>query len=210
MPHVNSGSHWIASRAALCGSILALVLLAGPGGAGQTVSAPGGVAAGRDITGPVNISNTINQENPETLKLLTKTIAAKDASEEKRREAEVKVAQLAAKLGFTSAAVTEFFKILGEQSVPDEKVPVRLIDIANHFAATRDQLAALEPDDPPAAELSRQAKDALNKGQLAEADALLNRAKESEAAALREARKLKQRAQEAEDRHALNLAKMEA
>jgi tetratricopeptide (TPR) repeat protein len=58
--------------------------------------------------------------------------------------------------------------------------------------------------------LAKQAKDALDKGQLAEADALLGRAKESEAAAFREARKLKQRAQEAEDKHALNLAKMEA
>jgi hypothetical protein len=28
--------------------------------------------------------------------------------------------------------VTEFFKILGEQKVPEEKVPLRLIDIANH------------------------------------------------------------------------------
>jgi tetratricopeptide (TPR) repeat protein len=165
----------------------------------------GGIAAGGSMIG-----NTIYQENPETLKLLAKTIADKNASEDKRREAEVKVAELSAKLGFTSQAVTEFFKILGEQAVPDEKVPTRLIDIATHFAATRDQLAALEPDDPRAAELTTQAKGALDKGQLAEADALLGRAKELEAAALREARKLKQRAQEAEDRHALNLAKMEA
>jgi len=152
----------------------------------------------------------INQENPETLKLLGDTLGAKDASEEKRREAEARAAELAAKLGFTSSAVNEFFKILGEQNLPDEKVPVRLIEIATHFAATRDQLAALEPDDAHAAELAAQAKAALDKGQLTDADALLERAKELEAASFREARKLKQQAQEAEDRHALNMAKMEA
>jgi tetratricopeptide (TPR) repeat protein len=169
----------------------------------------GSVSVGGSVSNST-ITITINQENPETLKLLRETIADKNASEEKRREAEVKVAALAAKLGFTSQAVTRFFEILGEQNIPEEKVPLRLTDIANQFAATRDQLAALEPDDPQAAELARQAKDALDNGLLAEADALLDRAKESETAALREARKLKQRAQEAEDRHALNLATMEA
>jgi hypothetical protein len=93
--------------------MLALLLLAGPSGADQTVSAPGGVAVGRDVIGPVNITTTINNENPETLKLLRETIADKNASEDKRREAEVKVAELAAKLGFTSQAVTRFFEILG-------------------------------------------------------------------------------------------------
>ena len=169
----------------------------------------GSVSVGGSVSNST-ITTTINLENPEILKLLRETIADKNASEENRREAEVKVAELAAKLGFTSQVVTRFFEILGEQNVPEEKVLLRLSEIATQFAATRDQLAALEPDDPHAAELARQAKDALDKGSLTEADALLGRAEESEAAALREARKLKQRAQEAEDRHALNLAKMEA
>src|SRR5215472_13160575 len=47
---------------------------------------------------------------------------------EHRRQAEGKAAELATKLGFTSAAVVEFFKVLGEQSVPEEKVPARLIE----------------------------------------------------------------------------------
>jgi hypothetical protein len=45
-----------------------------------------------------------------------------------------------------SAAVGEFFKILGEQAVPEEKVPARLIEVATHFAQTRDALAALALD----------------------------------------------------------------
>ena len=152
----------------------------------------------------------INNENPEILKLLVQVATEKGAFEERRRVAEAKAEEFATKLGFTSAAVIEFFRILGEQHVPEEKLKDRLVEIATRFATTRDVLAALEPDDPRAAELVGQATDALDQGRLAEAEALLNQAKELEAAALREARKLRQRAQEAEDRHALNLAKIEA
>src|SRR4029077_11778981 len=127
-----------------------------------------------------------------------------------KAQAEARAAELATKFGFTSAAVGEFFKILGEQNVPEEKVPARLIEIATHFAQTRDELAALEPDDPHGAELGRSAKHALDSGRLPEADALLDQAKEGELAALRQARELKQKAQEAEDRHALNAAKLVA
>ena len=100
------------------------------------------------------INNTVNHENPATLALLAKALSDKDASEEQRRRAETKAAELATKLGFTSAAVVEFFKILGEQDVPEEKAPARLIEIATHFAQTRAELAALELDDPHAAELA--------------------------------------------------------
>jgi hypothetical protein len=65
--------------------------------------------------------------------------------------------------------------------------PAKLIEIATHFAQTRQALAALEPDDPRAADLARQAKEAFDAGQLAEADTRLERAKALEAAALGEA-----------------------
>jgi tetratricopeptide (TPR) repeat protein len=90
--------------------------------------------------------------------------------------------------------------------VPDEKVPARLIEIAIDFTQTRDMLAGPGPDDPHAAELARSAKQAVNTGRLVEADGLLDQAKEAELAALRQARELRQKAQEAEDRHALNAA----
>jgi tetratricopeptide (TPR) repeat protein len=153
------------------------------------------------------ISNTVYQENPATLELQAKALSDKDASEEQRRQAETKAAELATKLGFTSAAVGKFFETLGERDVPEEKVPARLIEIATHFAQTRDELAALEPDDPHAAALAQSAKEALDGGQLTEADALLEQAKEGELAALRQARELKEKAQKAEDRHALDVAK---
>jgi hypothetical protein len=106
-----------------------------------------GIAIGGSVSNST-ISNTVNQENPATLAMLAKALADKDTSEEYRRQAEVKAAELATKFGFTSTAVGQFFRILGERKVPEDKVPARLIEIATHFAQTRDELAALEPDDP--------------------------------------------------------------
>ena len=200
-------------------SFLALLLVAAALGA--VVPLRPGPAAGDDITaiqgigigGSVansTINNTVNQENPATLAMLAKALSDKDISEEHRREAEAKAAELATKLGFTKAAVTEFFKTLGETDVPEEKIPARLVQIASHFAQTRDELAALAPDDPLGAELVRSAKSAVDAGRLAEADTLLDQAKEAELAALRQAHELKQKAQEAQDRHALNAAKLTA
>jgi hypothetical protein len=155
------------------------------------------------------INNTINKQDPAVLAAMAKTFSDQmAATTEAKAQAEAKAAELATKLGFTSAAVVEFFKIVGEQDVPEEKAPAKLVEVANHFAQTRDELAALEPDDPHAAELSHSAKEALDSGRLTEADALLDQAKEGELAALRQAHELKQKAQEAEDRHALNAAKL--
>ena len=100
------------------------------------------------------------------------------------------------------------FQILGEKNVPEEKIPIRLTEVATHFAQTRDELAALEPDDPHTAELAGAAKTALDAGRLAEADNLLDQAKEAELAAFRQAREFTENAQAAEDRHALNAAKL--
>ena len=161
------------------------------------------------VSGGSTINNTINKQDPAVLAAMTKTFADQmAASSEAKAQAEGKAAELATKLGFTSAAVVEFFKILGEQDVPEEKVPARLIEVAIHFAQTRDALATLAPDDPHTAELARSAKEVLDSGRLTEADILLDQAREGELAALRQASELKQKAQEAEDRHALNAAKL--
>jgi hypothetical protein len=173
----------------------------------QTITAPGGLAVGGNIEN--SSINIINNQDPVVLAAIAKTFTARiAATAEAKAKAEAKAAELAQKLGFTTSAVAEFFKILGEQNVPEEKIPVRLTEIATHFAQTRDELASLEPDDPHAAELARTAKSALDAGRLTEADNLLNQAKEAELAAFKQARELKQKAQEAEDRHALNAAKL--
>ncbi len=195
----------------------AALLFAAAVGAGLpgSVKAAGGsptATEGIAIAGPVSnstINNTVNKQDPVVLAAMTKIFADQmAATAEARAKAEAKAAELAQQLGFTSSAVGEFFKILGEQNVSAEKIPARLIEVATHFAQTRDELAALEPDDPQAAALVRSAKQALETGRLAEADDLLNRAKEAELAAFRQAREFEQKAREAMDRHALNAAKL--
>jgi hypothetical protein len=153
------------------------------------------VKQGIGIGGSVStITNTVNQQDPAVLAAMAKTFADQmAASNEARADAERRAAEFGAKLSFTTAAVAEVFKILGEQSVSEEKVPARLIEIVTHFVQTRDSLAALAPDDPEAAKLSQQAKAAFASGRLAEADALLERAKDLEAAAFREASRLRNR-----------------
>ena len=176
-----------------------------PCAAQPIVMAPGDVAAGGSIENSQvsMINKTVNNQDPAVLAALTKTFTDQiAATAEAKAKAEANTAELAQKLGFTASTVAEFFKILGEQNVPQKKIPVRLIEIATHFAQTRDELASLEPDEPPAAELARSAKDLLDAGRLAEADNLLDKAQEAELPALRQARELREKAQAAENRHA--------
>src|SRR5271166_1585006 len=164
---------------------------------------------GNTNVGVNNGQITINGVDPNVLATMAKTFANEiAATATARAQAEANSAELAAKLGFTSAAVGEFFRILGKDDVPLEKLPERLTEIAQHFAQTRDTLAALEPDDPQIVAIVAQATEALEAGQLSDADRLLDQAKDLELAALREAQELKKRMQEAEDPHALSAAKM--
>ena len=97
------------------------------------LSAQESIVIGGSVT-KSTINNTINKQDPAVLAAMAKTFADQiAATTEARAQAEARVADLASKLGFTTSAVTAFFKILGEQKVPEEKVPVRLIEIATHF-----------------------------------------------------------------------------
>src|SRR5215469_12098032 len=94
------------------------------------------------VSGGSTINNTINKQDPAVLAAMAKTFADQiAATTEAKARADAKATELATKLGFTSAAVVEFFKILGEQDVPEEKIPARLTEVATHFAQTRDALA---------------------------------------------------------------------
>ncbi len=179
-------------------------------GEGSRPSATEGVAIGGSVSDS-QIINTVNQVDPAVLAAITKIFADQMAAGgEARANADARAADLAGRLGFTTAAVTEFFKTLGERNVSDENVPARLIEIATQFARARVELGPLDPSDPHAADLARQVKRALEAGELTKAETLLEQAKDSERAALREARQLIQKAEQAVDRHALNLAKMES
>ena len=198
---------------AIRSGILALVILFGaqPNHPARAATASvdaesGGIAIGGSVSNST-IVNTVNKQDPAVLAAMVQAFAADiAATDEARAKAESHAADLAARLGFTSSAVAEFFRILGKENVPDEKIPAQLIEIATHFAQAQAELATLEPDDPKAAEFAKRAQEALTAGRLAEADGLLDQAKEIELAAYRQARELKEKAQEAEDRHALKAA----
>src|ERR1700731_4567530 len=117
----------IPSRAALCGSILALLLLAGPGGADQTVSAPGGVAAGRDITGPVNIVGVPSEKIDELVRLRTKDLS--DLSESQKET----IGLLKEKLDLNQRQVKSALATLGEADVAPERLAAKLVEIGEKF-----------------------------------------------------------------------------
>src|SRR5271157_175070 len=212
------GSLWCGDRSmmsiravAIAGSLSTVI-----GVAGAQTPPPPQPAVVQNVTGNSNtnvgVNNgqiTITGVDPNVLATMAQTFANEmAATATARAQAEANSAELAAKLGFTSAAVGEFFRILGKDDVPLEKLPERLTEIAQHFAQTRDTLAALEPDDPHIVEIVGQATEALEAGQLSDADRLLDQAKDLELAALRQTLELKKRMQEAEDRHAMSAAKM--
>jgi tetratricopeptide (TPR) repeat protein len=197
-------------RAALvaAAALAAVIPQRGLKAAGGDSSASESVVIGGSVRNST-IQNTVIKQDPALLALMAKTFADQmTAATEARAKAEAKAGELSKKWGFTKAAVAEFFKILGEQNIPEEKIPARLVEIATHFTQTREELTTLEPADPRAAVLARRAKQALDAGRLTEADGSLDQAKEVELAAFRQARDLKQKAQEAEDRHALSAAKL--
>ena len=110
-------------------------------------------------------------------------------------------------LKIAQGAVDGFFQTLGEQNVPPEQLTSKLIEIASRFEATRQRLAALDPDDPATKALVDQAQVALGKGHPDEASALLQRAEEAELAAAAQARTLAQQASAAADARQLHAAK---
>jgi hypothetical protein len=123
--------------AAALGLLVALTVSALCAGQ-QSVAAPGGVAVGGNVEN--STITVINNQDAAVLAAITKTFTDQiAATAEAKVKAETKAAELAQKLGFTASAVAEFFKILGEQNVPEEKIPARLTEIATHFTQTRDE-----------------------------------------------------------------------
>src|SRR5271166_4531265 len=107
-----------------------LLALALPAGAvrAQTAAAPSPVASVTQTTtgdhnttiGIVNGQVMISGVDPATVASMVKTFTDQiSATAEARAQAEARAAEMGAKLGFTTLAVTEFFRILGEQNVPE-------------------------------------------------------------------------------------------
>ena len=78
-------------------------------------------------------------------------------------------------LGLTEGALEGFFRILGEEAIPPEKLAQRLTQIAEDYRKLREQIKTLDPDDPGLKALRDQALAAIDAGRLDEARDLLTR-----------------------------------
>jgi hypothetical protein len=87
------------------------------GRAADVTAEPGGVAAGRDITGPVTIGLS-----PEQVKELTEA-AARGAT----GPLTTTIVELSKQLGITANATQTLLRIVGEQNVPLEHLSETLI-----------------------------------------------------------------------------------
>lgn len=185
-----------AFRLGLC-LAAALLVIAHPSRAAADVTAAlGGVAAGRDIIGTVNIGLSSEQ-----VKGLTEA-AARGAT----GPLTTAIIDLGKRLGVTEDATRTLLRIVGEQDVPLERLSETLARVASDYKRLQAQVAALSPENPTARNLVTQAKAEIEAGRLEHARELLSQATQAQIAAAQQARQLRERAQLAEDGQMLGAA----
>ena len=187
---------------------LLLVLLAcasTPLAAETRIEAPGGVAAQNITNSPISIGLSPDEQ----IHLVEVFLQRNAVTDEARAKAEARASELGAQLGFTREAVIGFFRILGEQDVSPEQIPLKLGEIAARHRAMLDRWSVLDTADPATAALAAEAKAAIDSGRYDQADALLVQTEEQDAAAARQAEQLARDAQQAAERRWLNVAEKE-
>ena len=178
---------------------LLLVLLAcasTPLAAETRIEAPGGVAAQNITNSPISIGLSPDEQ----IHLVEVFLQRNAVTDEARAKAEARASELGAQLGFTREAVIGFFRILGEQDVSPEQIPLKLGEIAARHRAMLDRWSVLDTADPATAALAAEAKAAIDSGRYDQADALLVQTEEQDAAAARQAEQLARDAQQAAER----------
>jgi len=162
------------------------------------IEAPGGggVAAHTITNSPITFGLT-----PEQVKELTEA-AARGAT----APLTTMIVDLSKRLGVTEDATKTLLRIVGEQDVPLERLSETLNRVANDYKQLQAQAAALNPDSPVAHGLVDRAQIAITAGRLGEARQFLAQARQVQIAAAQEARKLRQKAQAAEDAQLLGAA----
>ena len=164
-------------RAAVFGVVVLLTVVE-PCAGQQNVTAPGGVAVGRDNYGPVSITGI----SPETLPGIIEA-ATKDWRNLSGQQKQT-IDDLQNKLGVNENALKAFFAVLGEKEVPVEQLVKKLVEIAEGYKEALAR-AAPNPNDPPEIAKVRDAvKTALEAGQFDRADQLLAQLEKLEDAAL--------------------------
>jgi vacuolar-type H+-ATPase subunit I/STV1 len=141
------------------------------------VSAKYGVAAGGDLSArDIIIKYGLAEDE---IGALMRELHAQDSA------AVQKVAELSARLGITDNALTNFFRILGEQepAIPEEKLLETLADIAERHRLLLEQAKTLRSEDPAIQALREQATAAIDQGWYDEAERLLSEAETKELAA---------------------------
>ena len=117
---------------------LLLVLLAcasTPLAAETRIEAPGGVAAQNITNSPISIGLSPDEQ----IHLVEVFLQRNAVTDEARAKAEARASELGAQLGFTREAVIGFFRILGEQDVSPEQIPLKLGEIAARHRAMLDR-----------------------------------------------------------------------
>ena len=121
-----------------------------------------------------------------------------------------RIEDISQKLGVTKNAARTLLKVVGEDpNIPDDKLAEALTKAAADYRRLQSQAriaAALARDNPIAQNLVAQAKAEINDGHLAQAHELLRQATQAQLAAAHAARKLRERAQAAEDAQMLGAA----
>src|SRR5207249_4274364 len=92
-------------------------------------------------------------------------------------EQQAKVEELTHRLGVNEEQLHTFFRIIGEAEVKPEQIGAKLIEIATHYLELRAQLDTTSSADPEVQRLKEEARAALDRGDFARTEDLLNQAK---------------------------------
>ena len=160
----------------------------------------GSIAAGRDAS---NNTVTCNYGlSPEHVKELTKAAVAGATGP----LGDI-INDLSERLGVTKDATKTLLRIVGEQpNVPLERLSETLTKVANDYKRLQAQAAALNPDNPTARDLVKNAQAEIDAGHFPKAHQLLQEATQAQIAAAQQARQLREQAQAAEEAQLIGAA----
>jgi tetratricopeptide (TPR) repeat protein len=117
---------------------------------------------------------------------------------------------LSRQLGVTDAALTTFFRILGENSVATEDLDAKLREVAARHLTLLKQAEGSSDSDPQVGVIKKEAVAAIGAGNYTRAEALLRRAFDADVAAARRAQDIARRAEDVASKRLLTAAKTKA
>jgi len=127
----------------------------------------GSISIGGSVTGSTVIVGIPQEKVDELVR------DAKRPLEDLTAQQRENIALLKEKLDLNERQLRAALGILGENDVPPERLPAKLVEIAESFKALKATALAQPGDDPKIAALKADAQKAIDAGELAKADALL-------------------------------------